>query len=206
MAHKQDNFYFSNFISLVDYSVKAAAYLNNLVQNFDGIMEDKIKEIHKIEHTADLERHKVMQKLVKEFLPALDREDILNLIRDIDDVTDAIEDIAIRLYMYNVKVMRVEVQEFTKVILKCTEALKILMEEFPNFRKSKNINQLIDNVLRLEEECDVIYIKSVHELFANEKDSIQIHIWSDLFHRLEQCCDACGRVSSTVETAYMKNL
>ena len=103
MAKKQDNFYFSSFVKLVDYSCQAATYLNNLVRNFDGISESKKDEIHVIEHSADLERHKVMQKLVREFLPPLDREDILNLIRDIDDVTDAVEDIVIRMYMYNVK-------------------------------------------------------------------------------------------------------
>ncbi|MGI6769134.1 MAG: DUF47 domain-containing protein [Bacilli bacterium] len=206
MARKQDNFYFTSFVKLVDYSCQAAAYLNNLVTDFDGILESKKDEIHVIEHTADLEKHKVMERLVKEFLPPLDREDILNIIRDIDDVTDAIEDIVIRLYMYNVKRLRPEVSAFTEIILACAEALKCLMEEFPNYKKSKTLNNLINNVLKLEEKCDEIYIKSVRDLFVNEKDPIAIHVWSDLFHRLEQCCDACGRVSSTVETAYMKNL
>lgn len=206
MAKKQDNFYFSSFVKLVDYSCQAATYLNNLVRNFDGISESKKDEIHVIEHSADLERHKVMQKLVREFLPPLDREDILNLIRDIDDVTDAVEDIVIRMYMYNVKKMRAEVPSITQVILDCCEALKRLMEEFHNFRKSKTIDSLIDGVLRLEEKCDKIYIKAVRDLFEHEKDPIEISVWSDLFHRLEQCCDACGRVSSSLETAYMKNL
>ena len=94
----------------------------------------------------------------------------------------------------------------TQVILDCCEALKRLMEEFHNFRKSKTIDSLIDGVLRLEEKCDEIYIKAVRDLFEHEKDPIEISVWSDLFHRLEQCCDACGRVSSSLETAYMKNL
>jgi len=206
MAHKQDNFYFSSFVKLVDYSCQAAAYLNELVRDYSEITLEKKNEIHIIEHTADLEKHKVMKRLVKEFLPPLDREDILNLIRDIDDVTDAVVDIVIRLYMYNVKRLRPEVPSFTKVILDCCEALKRLMEEFPNFRKSKTIDQLISDVLRLEEKCDEIYIKALRNLFENETNPIEITVWSDLFQRLEQCCDVCGRVSSALETAYMKNL
>lgn len=123
-----------------------------------------------------------------------------------NDVTDAVEDIVIRLYMYNVRSLRPEVSKFTQVILDCCVALKRVMEEFHNFKKSKTINSLIDTVLRLEEKCDEIYIKAVRDLFVNEKDPVTISIWSDLFQRLEQCCDACGHVSSTVETAYMKNL
>ena len=41
MARKQDNFYFTSFVKLVDYSCQAAAYLNNLVTDFDGILESK---------------------------------------------------------------------------------------------------------------------------------------------------------------------
>jgi hypothetical protein len=206
MAKNQDNFYFNSFIKLVDYSVQAAAYLKKLVLDFEAITESKKDEIHVIEHTADLEKHKVMERLVKEFLPPLDREDILNIIRDIDDVTDAVEEIVLRLYLYNVQELRPEVSAFTEVIYDCCEALKRLMEEFPNFKRSKVIGQFIKDVLVLEQKCDAIYTKAVRTLFENEKDPIMITIWSDLFHRLEQCCDACGKVSSSVETAYMKNL
>jgi predicted phosphate transport protein (TIGR00153 family) len=207
MAHKQDNYYFSSFIHLVDYSCKAAEFLKNLFANFDPEnMEERKNKIHLIEHEADLEKHKVMERLVKEFLPPIDREDVLNILRDIDDVTDAIEDIALRLYMYNVRELKPEVHEFINVVCDCCEALKALMEEFPNFRKSGNMAKLTQNVLRFEEKCDVLYTKAVRDLFVNEKNPILITIWEDLFHRLEQCCDACGQVSSSVETAYMKNL
>jgi predicted phosphate transport protein (TIGR00153 family) len=207
MASKQENYYFLSFINLVDYSCKAAYFLRDIIQKFDyDSMEAKKDKIHLIEHAADEEKHKVTERLVKEFIPPIDREDILNIIRDIDDVTDAIEDIALRLYMYNVKEIRPEVSAFLDIICSCCEALKKLMEEFVFFRKSKNLKQLIADVLRLEEKCDVIYTKSVRNLFVNEKDPILITVWEDLFIRLENCCDACGEVSSTVETAYMKNL
>ena len=71
--------------------------------------------------------------------------------------------------MYNVKRLRPEVRSFTEVILACAEALKRLMEEFPNYKKSKIFNDLINDVLKLEEKCDEIYIKSVRDLFVNEK-------------------------------------
>lgn len=207
MGKKQDNYYFDSFVKLVDYSCRAAEYLHDIITNYDNskIQEHKEK-IHVIEHDADLAKHIVTENLVKEFLPPLDREDILNIIRDIDDVTDAIEDIVLRLYMYNVKEVHAGIKVFTEVISKCTIALKELMQEFVNLKKSKNLNNLIKAVLVLEEECDRIYSEAVRNLFVKETDPIKITIWSDLFHRLEKCCDACGNVSSTVETAYMKNI
>lgn len=69
--------------------------------------------------------------------------------------------------------MRAEVPSITQVILDCCEALKRLMEEFHNFRKSKTIDSLIDGVLRLEEKCDEIYIKAVRDLFEHEKTRLK---------------------------------
>ncbi|NLD26297.1 MAG: DUF47 family protein [Acholeplasmataceae bacterium] len=207
MARKQDNFYFSSFVHLVDYSCQAAYFLKKIFANFDPeTMEAEKNQIHLIEHQADLEKHKVMERLVKEFLPPIDREDVLSILRDIDDVTDAIEDIALRMYMYNVRELKPEVHNFIDVVCACCEALKALMVEFPNFKKSEKMGKLTRNVLDYEEKCDVLYTRAVRNLFVNEKDPVKITIWEDLFHRLEQCCDACGQVSSSVETAYMKNL
>lgn len=207
MNKKQDNYYFSSFVHLVDYSCRAAHFLKEIFANFQpGKMKEQKDQIHLIEHEADSEKHKVMERLVKEFLPPIDREDVLSILRDIDDVTDAVEDIALRIYMYNVQELKAEIHDFIDVVVDCCEALKDLMIEFPNFKRSKQMDKLIQNVLKYEVKCDKLYVKAVRELFVNEKDPIQITIWQDLFHRLEQCCDACGKVSSSVETAYMKNL
>ena len=207
MAKNYDNYYFDQFINLVDYSCQAADFLNNMVIDYKPNEMTELKdEIHVIEHEADLEKHKVMEKLVREFLPPLDCEDILSIIRDIDDVTDAIEDVALRMYMYNVSEIPAVVLDFTKVIYECTVSLKALMAEFGNFKKSKIIGELIRGVLKLEEECDIIYSNAVRQLYTLEKDPLKIFVWTDLFNRLEKCCDLCGAVSSTVETAYMKNI
>jgi len=207
MARKQENYYFKSFVHLIDYSCKAASYLHDLFLNFDGSkMEEKKNEIHLIEHEADLEKHKVTEKLVREFLPPISHEDVLNIIRVIDDVTDSIEDIALRLYMYNVQELKDDAHLFTEIICECCEAVKAMLEEFENFKRSKKLKDLINNVLQLEEKCDAIYTKAVRDLFVNEKDERNILIWSDLYYRLENCCDTCGEVSSIVETAYMKNL
>lgn len=207
MAKKTDTFYFESFVKLVDYSLKSAEFLDTVVKNFDNSkMLDLKNQIHKIEHDADIEKHNVTAVLVKEFLPPLDREDILNILRDIDDVTDAIEDVILRMYMYNVSKINDDVIGFTEVIVECSKALKLLMEEFINFRKSKQLAQLISNVLRLEEKCDVLYTNAVRNLYVNEKDPLLINIWSDLYFRLENCCDMCGKVSSSLETSYMKNI
>ena len=72
--------------------------------------------MHRLEHQADLTKHQAMEKLIREFITPLEREDILSLTSAIDDVTDSIEDVLLRLYMFNIRTLRPDALEFSKII------------------------------------------------------------------------------------------
>lgn len=207
MEKIKDNYYFLAFVNLADYSLKAAEYLNNVVANFDHVQLAVYKsDIHKIEHEADQERHRVIANLFKEFITPIEREDILSILSAIDDVTDMIEDVVMRMFMFNIQELRPEIALITKIILDCTISLKSLLEEFCHYKKSTRLKELITVVLELEEDCDTVYSEAVRRLFMYETDPVKLFIWEDLFYRLENCCDACGYVSKEVEAALFKNL
>ena len=99
MASRKGNDYFEMLSELVDYSCSAANLLHDTLLNFDvNEMKNKIGEMHNIEHAADLKKHDMMDKLLKEFITPIERGDIAELAHEIDNVTDAIEDILARIY------------------------------------------------------------------------------------------------------------
>ena len=61
-------------------------------------LSERLDEIHGIEHAADQKKHEMLAALVKEFITPIEREDIILLSEAIDEVTDTIEDVMIRLY------------------------------------------------------------------------------------------------------------
>jgi uncharacterized protein len=200
MARKKGNNYFDILFELIDYSYDAASILNNTLINFN-----KLDEMHKIEHAADLKKHDMVNKLVKEFITPIERGDIVELANQIDNVTDNIEDILIRIYMFNVTSMKQEAMEFSNLILKCCEELKGLLKEFKNFKKSENIHKLVIDLNDLEEEGDKLYTISVRNLFLNTKDPIELMIWKETFKYFERCCDACESVANVIESVIMEN-
>lgn len=206
MSKKSDRFYFQNFIECVECSCKAAKMLEDNLTNFDGDgLQEKLDRLHEIEHEADKKKHEMMGVLVKEFITPIEREDIILLSQSIDEVTDKIEDVLIRIYINNVKAIRPEAIAFTKVIIRCCQALKEVIEEFADFRKSKTLHGLIVEINALEEEGDRLFIDSMRRLHETVTDPLEIIAWREIYVYLEKCCDACEHVADAVESVIMKN-
>ncbi|WP_101698583.1 DUF47 domain-containing protein [Clostridium minihomine] len=206
MARKSDQYYYKVLTEGVEYCVQAAELLYETLKNYQTEeMDTRIKEMHAIEHAADLAKHVMMSKLVKEFITPIEREDIIELAQTIDDVTDGIEDVLLRMYMFHTKTIRPEALEFCTLIVSCCHAMKNMMEEFHNFSKSNTIHQMIVEINRLEEDGDKLYTDAMHALYSNPKDPIEIFTWTEIFNHFERCCDKCEDVANVVESVIMKN-
>lgn len=206
MVGKKGNNYFEMLAELVDYSCEAANLLKDTLLNFNvDELKKRIDDMHKIEHSADIKKHEMMNKLAKEFITPIERGDIIELAHYIDNVTDNIEDILARIYMFNIAEIRKEALDFIDVIIRNCNELKKLMKEFYNFKKSSEINKLIITINDLEEDGDRLYINSIRNLYTSSKDPIEIMTWTDTFKYFERCCDACENVANQVESVVMKN-
>ncbi len=206
MVRKQDNIYFEMFIRLADYCGRAAQNLNETLDHYDPAkLPQTMEYMHEIEHAADTEKHMMMRRLAKEFITPIDREDIMNLAQEIDEVTDSIEDVLLKLYMFNIQSIRRDALEFSKIILSCCACLKRLMEEFGNFRKSPTIQKEIIEMNRLENEGDRLYTEALHHLCTTSTDAVEILSWTQAFIYMEKCCDACEHAANVVESVILKN-
>lgn len=206
MIGKKSNNYFEEFVKLIDFSCKSSKALLNIINSYDiKNLEKQRISMHKIEHNADIEKHNLINKLQKEFITPIEREDIITITEVIDDLTDYIEDIVICMYMYNIHSLRKEIFSFTKVIDKSCDSLKQLFIEFQNYKKSTKINDLIITINKYEEDADKIYVDASKTLYAYTKEPIEIMKWNEIFDRLEKCCDSCEKIANTIENIIMKN-
>ncbi len=206
MAKKQDAYYFDSFVAAVDCACQAAAILDETLRNFDpDKLEAQMRMIHEVEHAADCIKHELMQALAKAFITPIEREDIMLLIQNIDDLVDMIEDVLIRLYCNNIRSIRPDALNTSALLVKCCGAVRELMTEFSDFKHSKALRQHIIDVNTLEEEADQQFIKSIRNLHVNCQDPMEVFCWHELYRYLEHCMDACEHVADIVEGVIMKN-
>lgn len=198
--------YFDAFANLSKFSYNLAVTLHETLGNFDPTnITEKVTAAHTIEHNADLAKHDIMNRLVKEFLPPIASEDITTLTQEIDDVTDSVEDVLIYVDMFNIQTIRPEILKFTELLVSCTKAMDEVLEEFKNWKNSKKLREKVIEINRLEELCDALYVDSMRNLYHTSKDPIELMCWTEILHRLEKCADNCEDVANIIESTVMKN-
>ncbi len=203
---KGDKFYFENFAAGAVLSKKAATYLVECLQNYDPEkIEEMLQKMHEIEHTADIKKHEMNDALAKAFVTPVDREDLDMLSHNLDQVTDKIEEVLQKFYIYNIVAIEPSVIEFAKKLVRSCELLCELMNEFENFKRSKKIHDLIIELNDAEEECDKLYLASMRELTKNPTDVLTTISWREIYECFEACADACEHVSECVGSVIMKN-
>lgn len=203
---KKDNNYYKMFSDIANDAIKAAYQLEKTVKNYNPEKIEKLtKNMHEIEHGADLKKHEMMKRLISEFITPIEREDIATLSYLLDEVLDSIEEVFQLFFMYNVQTIRPETIDFVELIVRSTEALKACFDEFEYFRKSDLIVSKIVEVNVIEELADDLYIKAIKDIYSKEKDPIKVMTWIRIFDRLEKICDECEHVADTIASVIMKN-
>ncbi len=206
MSKKQDAFYFDNFVSCVEHAGKAAAILDSTLRDFHpDELAPQLEAIHTEEHAADCKKHELMSALAKAFITPIEQEDIMLLSQNIDELVDNIEDVLMRIYCNNIRTIRPDALETISLLAKSCAAVKELMVEFPNFKRSKKLRQYIIDINSLEEDADQLFLKSVRELHVNCTEPLEVFSWNEIYRCLENCLDACEHVADIVESVIMKN-
>lgn len=203
---KQDTFYFETFTACAADACEAANMLKGVLENFKpDELSEKLDQIHEIEHRADVKKHEIMDVLAKEFIAPIEREDIAELSQNIDEMVDRLEDVLIRIYINNVQTIQQEAVEMMKVIIKCCEEVKAMLEEFADFKRSKSLKEKVIRINAMEEEADRLYISAMRKLHVECTDPLLIIAWREIYDYFEKCADACEHVANVVESVVMKN-
>ena len=206
MGKKEELNYFDNFVKNANYALESAKILKEYIDNFDANKSiEKENMVHNLENEADKNQHLVLNYLIKDFLPPIDREDIIMLCHKIDDISDNIDEVVINIDILNVKKLRDDVKTFAELLLNACEKTTEMLNKFKNIKKFAEIKEVIIEINKLEEDGDKLYQDAIRNLYNNPKDPIEVITWTTLYNCLENCFDSCENVADCVEEILMKN-
>lgn len=204
-SRKKDVNYFDMFIDAAKLCNKAAKMLEDMLDNDSSLFSEKMNKIHTTEHEADELYHKLYNHLNISFITPIEREDILEIARYIEQTIDTIDDVSIMIEMLSVKNIRPEAKNMLKLIVDSSNVLVLAAEEFKNFKKSKKLSQYLVDINHIEEDGDKLYQQAMKDLFSKESDAIEVVKWQNIFGTMENVLDACENVADVMEGVIVKN-
>ncbi len=204
--NKRDSYYFDSFISQCKFSCDLAEKTSEILHNYKhDEIKDNLIELHGIEHAADQVQHDIMEHLIKEFIAPLEREDIVLIAQELDDLTDCIEDIMISCYKYDLKQVDEVMLQYIDLINRSVSRLHDLLKKFENFKKDQELPKIIIEINQHEETGDRLYREGMHNLFVNENDPKVLISVKAVYSCLETVMDDIEDLANTIESVIMKN-
>lgn len=204
--NKRDNYYFDGFVAQAQFSAELCKKTKELMEDFKyDEVKDNIIELHGIEHAADQKQHEIIERLSREFIAPLEREDIDLMAKSLDDLVDAIEDIMITIYEYDVREIDETMLKYMEIIQKGIDSLLVLLGKLENFKKDNTLTDQIIEINNFEEIGDRIYRESMHKLFSSESDPKTLISKKEIYICLEDVMDDIEDLSNLVESIVMKN-
>ena len=198
---KEEKFY-NDFLSMADQLRYGAKLLDEMFA-VEPPVADKAHEIREVEHECDFLTHEIIQRLNRTFVTPIDREDIYAMARALDDVMDAIDDVATLIPLYHITSARPGVRELTRIISSSTDQIVLALQALEKQRD--DVLESAVEINRLENEADRAHQRAVGQLFEEEHDPILVMKWKEILDLLEDATDRCEDVANTLENVVVKH-
>jgi len=193
--------FFDDFVAMAEQIRLGATMLEDMLAP-DKPIWDKADQIKEVEHKCDFITHEIIQRLHRTFVTPLDREDIHNLARSLDDVMDAIDASATVVRLYSIEKVRPDARELARVIKASADEM---VKALKALERRKGVAEPAVEINRLENEADRIHQAAVRRLFQEERDPIEIMKWKEILDFLEESTDRCEDVANAVEGIVVKH-
>jgi uncharacterized protein len=197
----RDREFFDLFEEAAQNVVRGADLLDQMLAHFPE-RADLARDIVICEQEGDRIAHDIHHRLNSTFVTPIDREDILELTSDLDDIIDLIDEVADYLGLYKIEAPMEQAQRMAHILLQATRQIA---EAMPRLRTFQAMSHFTVEVNRLENDGDRTVRHAIASLFDNGIDPMVVIRWKDIFERLEEAIDACEHVANTLEGIVIKN-
>ena len=197
----KDRVFFDLFEEAASNVVRGADLLDQMLAHYPD-RADLSRDIVICEQEGDRITHDVHQRLNSTFVTPIDREDVLRLISDLDDIIDLIDEVADYLGLYKIEAPMEQAQRLAHVLL---QASRQIAEAMPRLRTFGDIRHFTVEINRLENDGDRTVRAALASLFETGIDPMMVIRWKDIFERLEEAIDSTERAANILEGVMIKN-
>lgn len=193
--------YYAAYLKQVDYALELACNLESAISAEDFGSRGLVDALHTIENDADEACHEVQAHLLTDFVVPFERGSMASLANAIDDVSDAIEDVAIQAYCLRCCKIEPAGREAASLVVLAIQSLRSAVSLLGALSAHRDeIKGHLVDVQDKESGCDRIYIDAVRELCGRtDIDAERRMIAHSILSAVEKSADAVEAAAEQLE-------
>lgn len=201
----RDDKFFKYFNDLADAICESSLILKNFVENRSD-SACNLDKINEVEERGDLILSEVMKQINNSFITPFDREDILQLARELNNVVDHVQGTMEKMVIYKVGRPKEDyVLKLVYVLEEAAQEIKDAVSKLPDVRnRNSEIINACEKIRSFEHEGDYLYRAGIALLFENTQNVIDIIKWKEIYEHLETTLDYCENVSNVLKGVTIK--
>ena len=201
----RDDRFFKYFNDLADAICEASQILKSFVEKRSDPATN-LDKINEVEERGDLILSEIMKRINNSFITPFDREDILLLARELNNVVDHVQGTMEKIVIYKVGQSKEGyVLKLVQVLEEASQEIKDAVDKLPDVRsKSNEIIDSCEKIRSFEHEGDYLYRAGIALLFENTQNVIDIIKWKEIYEHLETTLDYCENVSNILKGVAIK--
>jgi uncharacterized protein len=168
-------------------------------------LRDHADAIDAIEKRGDVYTRETIQLLHKTFITPLDREEIHQLISNMDDILDLMQDAAESVSLYDIKTVTPEAQQLAEICLACSERVKSAVLLLSKMDNAPTLLKICEEIDRLESDADRVMRSAISKLFRTERDAVTLIKMKAIYELLETITDRCEDVANVIQGIVIEN-
>jgi len=200
----RDTVFYDLFEGMSRHVVRSAEDLRQLARNFPDIA-GSIQRIREEEHAADQLAHQALDRLDRTFITPFDREDIHDLVGEIDDIIDGVDALAKRFPLFHIKMMEPVFVKQTEVLVAAAVTLDDAVHRLRKSRKLSELSNALIEIHHQESLGDDNHHAAMSRLFEGDIEALEVIKWKELYDLVENAIDGCEDVGNTLERIVLKN-
>jgi len=160
-----------------------------------------------IEHQGDLITRQVFDALNSTFITPFDREDLRSIASNLDDILDALENVAQYLVIFELSAAPDGLRQFASILAEMVQEIDQLTSLLWDMANEKRMQEGIVRISDLENQGDNLYNTVLADLFREEngRTPLQVLKWKEVYQGLEDACDHCRDYTHAVGNVLVKN-
>lgn len=171
-------------------------------------IETHATRLKELEHDADDLTHQVFAGINRSFVTPIDRGDIANLARALDDVMDFMEAALTRMVLFKLRSPSALAQQLARIASQQTDVMDRAMPLLRSQERRGDLAPDLIEIHRLENDADRLLEQALATLYDHPSDVAEIIErlkWREVYELLETATDRAEDVAKVLEAIVMQN-